>query len=174
MTTASGDTSAAEEVFLLTDPEWEPEDPDDAPPFEVVMGMWPMLPNGTVGEFRPNPDYEPRYEASPTDPLDALIRFTLLGEVEPEHLAAVLRNSLVDLALNGDGRPLVVRDDDGGLCAMIATSASHQRRIIAPDWRRVGLAELSTTLTDGTDVLVNPGSPAGARLGADFLRQARE
>ncbi len=174
MTTASGGTSAAEEVFLLTDPEWEPENPDDAPPYEVVVGMWPMLPNGTVGEFRPNPDYEPRYEASPTDPLDALIRLTLLGEVDPEHLAAVLRTSLVELALNGDGRPLVVRDDDGGLCAMLATSASHQRRIIAPDWRRVGLAELSTTLADGTDVLVNPGSPTGARLGADFLRQARE
>lgn len=174
MTTAPGDSPAAEEVFLLTDPEWEPEDPDDAPPFEVVVGMWPMRPDGTVAEFRPNPDYEPRYEASPTDPLDALIRLTLLGEVEPEHLAAVLRNSLVDLALNGDDRPLVVRDDGGGRCAMIATSASHQRRIIAPDWRRVGLAELSTTLADDTDVLVNPGSPAGARLGADFLRQAME
>lgn len=174
MTTAPGGSPAAEEVFLLTDPEWEPEGPDDAPPFEVVVGMWPMRPDGTVGEFRPNPDYEPRYEASPTDPLDALIRLTLLGEVDPEHVAAVLRNSLVELALNGDGRPLVVRDDDGGLCAMLATSASHQRRIIAPDWRRVGLAELSATLADGTDVLVNPGSPTGARLGADFLRQARE
>ncbi|WP_018908512.1 type VII secretion system-associated protein [Salinispora arenicola] len=167
-----GSTPTGGDYLLLTDPEWEPEKPDEALPFEAVIGLWPVLENGNVGEFRPNPEYEPRYENSPSDPLDAVIRLTLFGDVEPDQLVAVLRDSLVELALNGDGRPLVVRADDGVLCAMLATSALHQREIVAPDWRRVGLTELVSTLGDGTDVLVNPGSATATRLGADFLRQA--
>ncbi|WP_306215891.1 type VII secretion system-associated protein [Actinoplanes sp. RD1] len=153
---------------LLTDPEWEPEEPGDEPPFAAVVGMWPLAEDGAAGEFRPNPEYRPRYGSGPADPLDALLQLTLRGDAEPDQLQAVLRGSLVELALNGDGRPLVLRADDGVLCAMIATSPG---RFLAPDWRRVTAGELAGILGTDTDVLVNPGGPGALRLSAEFLRE---
>lgn len=162
-----------EEFLLLVDPEWQEEDGDDAPPFEAVIGVWPRLPDGTPGEFRPNPEYVPRYENSPADPIDAALRLAVSGDVEVAQLMAVWRECRVEVAMNGDGRPMVVRSDDDVLCATVATSATHRQRLFSPDWREVGPAELLELLADGTDVLVNPGSPAHVRLTYDFLVGAR-
>ncbi|MGA5300889.1 type VII secretion system-associated protein [Nucisporomicrobium flavum] len=159
-----------ENVILLTDPEWRGADDVDAPPFEAVVGLWPVEPDGSVGPFRSNPDYRPVSEESPSDPVDALLQLTLRGDAEVEHLQLVLRGCLVDQALNGDGRPLLSRADDDVLCAIVATGAPHRARIASPDWRQVGLAELVAALPDGVDLLVNPGGPAGVRLTGDFVR----
>ncbi len=166
-----------DEFVLLVDPEWQnPEwqDPEagGAPPFAAVVGMWPRLPDGTTGEFRPNPEYVPSFETSPTDPVDAALRLLLSGDVEPEILREVLLGSRVEVAMNGDGRPMVARSDDGVLCATIATSAVHRRRLFSPEWRQVSTAELLEVLAEGTDVLANPGSPAHVRLAYDFLLSA--
>lgn len=159
-----------ENFILLTDPEWQAEDELDTPPFEAVVGLWPVAEDGSVGPFRSNPEYRPVSADSPSDPIDALLRLTLRGDAEVEQLQLVLRDCLVDQAMNGDGRPLISRSDDGVPCAIVATSTPHRWRTAAPDWRRVGLAELVAGLTDGVDVLLNPGGPAGVRLTGEFLR----
>jgi len=159
-----------ESVILLLDPEWRAEDDLDLPPFEAVVGLWPLGADGAAGPFRSNPEYRPVNENSPSDPVDALLRLALRGDAEVEHLRIVLRDCLMDQAMNGDGRPLIGRSADDVPCAIVATSTPHRDRIASPDWRRAGLAEIVAALPDGTDLLVNPGGPAAVRLTGDFLR----
>ncbi|GLY00692.1 type VII secretion system-associated protein [Actinoplanes sp. NBRC 101535] len=160
----------SDDFLLLIDPAWADEDGD--PPFEAVIGMWPVEADGAMGRFRSNPEYFPRFEDSPSDPVDALLRLALDGEVEMAQLRTVLRDSTFDLAMNGDGNPLVDRSPDDVRCVIVATSAPHRQRVAAPDWRLVDLDQLLViTADEGYDALVNPGGPAPVRLAADFLRQ---
>ncbi|AGZ38784.1 hypothetical protein AFR_02475 [Actinoplanes friuliensis DSM 7358] len=151
--------------FLLLDPEWQPDDSTATPPFEAVIGLWPRQADGSVGPFRSNPEYVPRYENSPSDPVDALLRLALRGDAELEDLQAVLRDTVVDLALNGDGRPLI-QDS----CVVVTTSALHRSRVSAPDWRQAGLTDVLAVLADW-DLLINPGGPAPVRLAGAFVRE---
>ncbi|MEW2592588.1 type VII secretion system-associated protein [Micromonospora aurantiaca] len=156
-------------VFLL-DPEW-PAGEDDEPPFEAVLGVWQVGEDGEVGDFRGNPDYRRHFPDSPADPLDALLRMVAAaGAVRPAHLRAVLRASPLHLAVNGDGRPLVVHAPDDERCVVVATGEPHREPVPAPGWRLLDLAELAAVAGD-RDVLVNPGGPAPARLAAAFLRE---
>ena len=154
-------------LFLL-DPEW-PADDDD-PPFEAVVGVWQVGEDGEVGEFRSNPDYRPSFPDSPTDPVDALLRLIAAGAAQPAHLRAVLRAGTLHLAVNGDGRPLVVPAPDDERCVVVATGEAHRTRVPSPGWRQVDLAELAAVAGD-RDALVNAGGAAPARLAAAFLRE---
>ncbi|WDZ88164.1 type VII secretion system-associated protein [Micromonospora cathayae] len=156
--------------FLLMDPEWQRRPDEEVPPLRSVVGLWPVTVDGAVGPFRTNPGYVPLRPESPTDPVDALLRLAGRGDARVEQLQLILRDTLVDLAMNGDGRPLVVRSPDDVPCAVVTTATPHQGRVSAPDWRRVELAELVEQLADGVDVLINPGGPAPVRLTGDFLR----
>lgn len=138
------------EFPLLIDPEWL----DGEPPFEAVVGVW------ADGRFSSNPEYRPRFPESPSDPVDAVLRLAATGEAGAAQLRAVLRESTFELAMNGDGRPLVV-----GSCVIVATSAPHRERVPAPGWRTIGFEDLAGE----HDVLVNPGGPAPARLAATFF-----
>ncbi|MDW3848731.1 type VII secretion system-associated protein [Micromonospora sp. BRA006-A] len=154
-------------VFLL-DPEWPAG--DDAPPFEAVLGVWQVGDDGEVGEFRRNPDYRRHFPDSPGDPLDALLRLVAAGTAQPAHLRAVLHASTLHLAVNGDGRPLVVHAPDDERCVVVATGEPHREPVPAPGWRLLDLADLAALAGDRV-VLVNPGGPAPARLAAAFLRE---
>ena len=161
-----------ENYFVVTDPAWEPEPDSDLPPIEAVIGVWPVAGDGSVGRFRPNPDYFPSDVDSPTDPLDALIRLTAAGAADAEQLQLILRQSEFDIAMNGDGRPMLQPSPDDVLCVLLASSGSHRRDVNLPLWRRCDLEALVTLLADGVDVLVNPGGPAMTRLSGDFVRAA--
>ncbi|MFE5566562.1 type VII secretion system-associated protein [Amycolatopsis japonica] len=163
------DEGELENWFVLMDPGWEPETEDQQPPIERVVGLWPIE-DGKAGKFQPNPGYVPADENSPTDPLDAVLRLVLRGQAGREQIQVMLRDSLFDIAMNGDGKPLVTKSPDGISCVVIATGEPHRRRISSPDWRRVDLGELLELLADGVDVCFNPGGPAAVRLTADFLR----
>ncbi|WP_367129236.1 type VII secretion system-associated protein [Saccharothrix sp. HUAS TT1] len=160
-----------ENWFLLMDPSWAPETQDEAPPLHAVVGLWPVSPEGEVGRFRTNPSYVPSNPTSPHDPLDAVMRLLLRGEAEVEHLQMLLRDTLYDLAMNGDGRPLVMNSPDDVPCTVVATSEGHRGRVSSPEWRRVDLTDLVELLADGVDVLFNPGGPASVRLAGEFIRR---
>lgn len=160
--------------YLLMDPHWTPEEADEAPPIEAVAGAWPVEEDDEVGLFQPNPDYQPVDETLPTDPVDALLRELAEGSGEPEHVRALLRQSLVFQAMNGDGRPLVMSAPDDAPCVVLATSAPHAERVPAPAWRRVDYAGFVEELEDGIDVLVNPDGPAAVRLTGTFIREGAE
>jgi hypothetical protein len=159
-----------ENWFLLMDPAWRPVAADEAPPAEAVVGLWPVE-DGVIGRFRPNPDYVPADENSPTDPLDLVLRLMLAGQAETWRLRLMVRDSRYDVAMNGDGTPLVTTSPDGVPCVVVATAEPHRRRLRVPDWQQVDLGELVELLADGVDVLFNPGGPATTRLTGDFLRE---
>ncbi|UQU64519.1 type VII secretion system-associated protein [Couchioplanes caeruleus] len=163
-----------ENYFVITDPAWEPEPGTDSdlPPIEAVVGVWPVAPDGSVGRFRPNPDYFPTDVDSPTDPLDALLRLTAAGTADAGQLQLILRQSLFDIAMNGDGRPILQPSPDDVLCVLLASSGSHRRDLNLPLWRRCDLEALVTLLADDVDVLVNPSGPAMTRLSGGFVRAA--
>ncbi|MEU4791999.1 type VII secretion system-associated protein [Micromonospora tulbaghiae] len=106
------------------------------------------------------------------EPLDVLLRRMMRGDAEVEQVQAALRASPLDLAMNGDGRPLVVRSFDDTPCVVVATSADERARTFAPQWRRVEAAELAELLPDGIDVLVDPGGPEPVRLAAAVVWHA--
>ncbi|SER52123.1 hypothetical protein SAMN04488000_109276 [Lentzea albida] len=167
----TGDSGPLENWFLLMDPAWAPSEEDELPPAEAVVGLWPVEADGRVGRFRANPDYVPADEHSPTDPLDAVLRLVLHGGAEVEHIQLMLRDCLFDIAMNGDGKPLVVQSPDDIACVVVATAEPHRRRVSSPQWRRIDLDELVMLLADGVDVLFNPGGPASVRLTGDFMRE---
>ncbi|WP_433794788.1 type VII secretion system-associated protein [Actinoplanes sp. CA-252034] len=163
---------STENYFLLMDPDWAPDGPSTIPAFEAVIGVWPVAGDGTVGSFRGNPDYLPRDADAVADPLDALFRLAVQGRAGAEQIQLVLRDSLFEVALNGDGRPLIMRSPDDVPCMVIATSGPRREQATAPQWRRIDLTELVSLLPDRVDVLFNPGSAVPFRLIGDFVREA--
>jgi len=162
-----------EDFSLLLDPDWRPQPGDgDVPPAEAVIGAWPLDADGSIGPFRGNPGYAPRDGDAAADPLDAVLRLTMRGRMEPGQLQLMLRDALLQVGLNGDGRPLVVRSPDDVRCVVVATGPQQVRRISAPQWRRMDLTGVVSLLPDDVDVLVNPGGPVPFRLTGDFLREA--
>lgn len=177
MTETTDDTEAKgplENWFLLMDPSWRPATENDPPPIEAVVGLWPVEEEGKLGKFRANPEYVPTDENSPSDPLDAVLRLVLQGRAEAEHIQLLLRDTLFDIAMNGDGNPLITKSPDDILCVIVATGEPHRRRLASPDWRRIDLGELIELLADGVDVLFNPAGPAAVRLTGDFMRDTLE
>ncbi|GAA1027212.1 MULTISPECIES: type VII secretion system-associated protein [Amycolatopsis] len=160
-----------ENWFLLMDPAWRPQSENEPPPIEAVVGLWPVEEGGKLGKFRANPQYEPSDENSPSDPLDAVLRLVMKGDATAEHIQLILRETLFDIAMNGDGRPLITQSPDDKLCTVIVTSEVHRLRINAPDWARVDLDELVELLEDEIDVFINPGGPSAVRLDGDFIRE---
>ncbi|OZM70819.1 hypothetical protein CFN78_23150 [Amycolatopsis antarctica] len=159
-----------EDWFLLMDPEWRPSSADEEPPAESVVGLWPVT-EGAIGKFRPNPDYVPFDANSPSDPLDAVLRLARLGRAETWHLQLMLRDTLCDVAMRDEDNALVASSPDEVPCAVVATAHQHRARIKAPGWRRVDLIGLAELLSDGVDVLFNPGAATSVRLTGDFVRE---
>ncbi|MFI0805618.1 hypothetical protein SAMN04489729_7062 [Amycolatopsis lurida] len=170
MTDPAGDS--IENWFLLMDPSWRPTSENEPPPIESVVGLWPVEDEGKPGKFRANPEYVPADENSPSDPLDAVLRLVLQGRAEAEHIQLLLRDSLFDIAMNGDGRPLITKSPDDIRCVVVATGEPHRRRIVSPDWRRIDLSELIELLPEEVDVLFNPAGPAAVRLNGEFMHES--
>ena len=165
------DELRTEDFFLLMDPDWRPRPGDDVPPAEAVIGAWPLDADGSIGPFRGNPGYAPRDGDAAADPVDAVLRLTMRGRMAAGQLQLMMRDALFQVALNGDGRPLVVKSPDDVRCVVVATGTRQVRRISAPEWRRMDLTGVVSLLPDDVDVLLNPGGPVPFRLTGDFLRE---
>jgi hypothetical protein len=184
MTTAGDDRSGGDRradqpadddqwVFLL-DPAWQAQAADDAtsaegaesPPMEAVVGGWLVTGEGSVGKFRANPDYEPSQPGSPTDPVDATLQLLMRGEIDSDALFAVIKESVFDVALDADGRPIIAPSPDDVPSLLVSTAPAQRFRVHADDWRaEVSAAELGELLREyQVDVLFNPGGPASIRL----------
>ncbi|MEU7713145.1 hypothetical protein ACFWDK_27710 [Micromonospora chalcea] len=108
----------------------------------------------------------------PGPPLADLLRRMMRGDEPVERIGSALRDARLDLAMNGDGRPLVVRSFDDMPCVVVATSAATRAATFAPGWRPVELAELAELLPDGIDLLVDPDGPEPVRLAAAIVWHA--
>jgi hypothetical protein len=161
------DDSTGRFLLLADQRRWSPADGDE-PPVEAVAGLWPVHPDGSAGRFRSNPDYSPGAPEESTDPLDAVLRRLARREVPVARLQLLLRETLVDLALDSDGGPLLTATPDAVTCVMVATGGTHAERIGAPQMLRLRVEEVAALLPEDADVLVNPGGLAAARLERAF------
>jgi hypothetical protein len=152
-------------VFLI-DPEWRPASgPAETPPAAAVVGGWLVAEDGDVGAFNANPDYEPATANSPTDPLDAALRMSADGQVDTDALFAVLRASVVGVALDDDEQPIIAPAPDDVPSLLVTTAATHRKRVDAAGWLDASLEDLARLLAEHqVDVLVNPGAPTSTRL----------
>ncbi|RKT56749.1 type VII secretion system-associated protein [Saccharothrix australiensis] len=157
------------DCLLLVNPHWRPAREDVPPPFDAVVGSWPVE-DGKVGRFRVNPGHRPPDEDAPSDPLDAVLRLVQRGGATTAHLQLLLWDTEFDVAVDGSGRPLVTTSPDDVPCVLLVTGEAHRARFPRSDWSRVDLVGLVTLLADGTDVLINPDGAAAVRLTGDFIR----
>jgi len=170
-------------VFLI-DPAWQAQAAEKAaaepaereiegPPLEAVVGGWLVTADGTTGRFRANPDYQPSRPGSPTDPVDATLQLLVRGEVDSDALFAVIRESVFDVALDADGKPIIAPAPDDVPSLLVSTAPAQRFRVHADDWRvEVTAAELSDLLQEHkVDVLFNPGGPASIRLIGDVFTE---
>ncbi|PWR11031.1 hypothetical protein DKT68_07075 [Micromonospora acroterricola] len=163
--------------MLLLDSEWDgpgDQDPDagEAPPVETIVGGWLVDDDGALGHFEPNPLYRPRNADSPTSAVDAAAKLVAAGRADIDLVLLALRDSVVELALDETGDPIVASAPDGVPCVVVVTGAADQVRIDVPGWRQVDLYELLRLLPTDLDVLLNPAGPRAMRLLASALRDA--
>jgi hypothetical protein len=171
-----GEERAAEDQWvLLVDPAWQPAGGTEVagPPLAAVVGGWLAGADGSVSRFEANPVYQPSSPDSPTDPLDASLRLMSRGEVDFDRLSAVLRESVLAVALGARGEPLVAPAPDDVPSLLVTTAHVHRARVRAESWLEVSAAELAVLLREvEVDVLINPGAPACTRLLAETVERA--
>ncbi|WP_433119400.1 type VII secretion system-associated protein [Micromonospora sp. CA-246542] len=161
--------------MLLLDEEWTDSDGEAAdatamPPAEAIVGGWLVERDGTIARFTANPLYQPKSPAAPTSPVDATAALVASGRAGVEAVLLALRDSFVEVAVDGEGGVIVAPAPDGVPCVLVASGAVDQARVDAADWRQVDVGGLLTLVPDGVDVLLNPGGPRAMRLFADALR----
>ncbi|MGI5221500.1 type VII secretion system-associated protein [Nocardia sp. CA-290969] len=157
--------------FLLLDPAYRPEPADSALPVAGIVGGWMVTAEGVVGPFEPNPEYIPADESSPTDPVDSILRRIASGEQLAEDLIESLRNAVVEIGCDEEGRPLIGTAPDGAYCVVIATAGAQKRAVEVDRWWPVLGDELADIVPPDTDLLLNPGGVAPFRLTAGALRR---
>lgn len=165
----TGEQTEDQWAFLI-DPGWQPENPDDGVPLNVVVGGWLAAADGTLSRFHPNPDYEPSTPGSPTDPVDATLQLVTRGESTSEMLFSVIKESNFTVALDDQDEPLVAPSPDDVPSLLAATAPLHQGRVDTEHWREVTATELAGLLTEReVDLMLNPGAPSSIRLLGDVF-----
>lgn len=105
------------------------------------------------------------------DPLDTLLR-TAVEQPPLDLVQLLLRDAVLDVALDDRGKPLVVYSPDNALCLIVTTGAAQRDLVPAAGWQQTDLLGLITLLDDGVDVLANPYGPVAARIHGDDVRGA--
>ncbi|MFC7588289.1 type VII secretion system-associated protein [Nonomuraea antimicrobica] len=108
--------------FALIDPAWRPSAPEDSPPSSQMVGGWRLDTEGRPGPFEPNPQYLPANGEGPTDPIDYGLRMAARGEPVGDQLIAMVRDSVVEIVCDEQGRPRVGPAPGEAPCVLVATS----------------------------------------------------
>ncbi|MFJ8640732.1 type VII secretion system-associated protein [Streptomyces sp. NPDC093610] len=151
-------------------------DPDSVVPAHAIMGAWPVGPDGTPGEFLPNPGYRPstlqgevaEADVAPTDPVDVAMYAVATGR-EPEIvLLEALREATVYLPAREDGELTGYRDGEGNVYAAVLTHPVHGS-LTTPQLLPVSFRELLGLLPEGTAIRINPDSAVTTTMSSTEL-----
>lgn len=153
---------------VQVDPRWQPSDPMETPPTEMILGGW-MLNGDIAGLFEPNPGYLPPDDSSPCDPVDAALRRAVGKEGAGADIVSALRHSIVDVGCDQDDHPLIGLSPDGVPCIVVATAEVYKRGVEVDRWYSVPGRVLPQLLPDDVDIMLNPEGPAPLRLCANAL-----
>lgn len=163
------DAVRLDDWFVLLDPTFDVSTTVELPA-DAIVGGWPVLDEGAVGPFEPNPHYRPRDEAAPTDPIDATLRLLVSADDVADDLVRMVRGSVVALGCDEENRPAIGKSPDGELCVVVATAESQKRNVPTPRWWPIAGDRLPDVIPEGVDILLNPASSAPFRLRTDRLR----
>jgi TPR repeat protein len=160
--------------LVLPESNWEPHTLSDRLPSETMVGGWRLDDTGASGPFQPNPHYMPTDRSMPSDPVHELLRLVAAGRTDgaADRLLPILRNTIVDIAFDGQDNLLLGPAPDGVTCVAIVTAAIHKRRM--PDtirWRTILGGNLPHIVPHDIDILINPGDSGQFRLVAAVLRR---
>lgn len=154
--------------FVLVDPQWISCLEHDRTPADKIVGGWKISVDGTIGPFRPNPQYRPSTDTVPTDPVDAVLRRIAAGEHHlREELLATLDHSIVEIGCDHHAHPLTGTTPDGADCIVVATAEIQKHGIDTDRWIPMHGAKLPHILPPDTDIFLNPNGHAPFRLLAD-------
>ncbi|MBF6296023.1 type VII secretion system-associated protein [Nocardia amamiensis] len=163
-------TLRRDDWVVLLGTEWESATPRSEPPLDIIVGGWMVDEEGKAGPFQPNPSYIPADEATPTDPVDTLLRRIAAGEPVGNQLVALIRNSVVEIGCDEQDQPVVDTAPDGVPCVLVATAEVQKLDVIADRWWPVLGSDLPAVVPPGIDILLNANGAAPFRLAADILR----
>lgn len=156
--------------FVLLDPAWQASTPGSAPPADVIVGGWMLGEDNILGPFQPNPHYVPGDEATPTDPVNAILRLIVDGADLADQLVALVRDTVVEIGCDKQDQLLMVEAVGGPRYALVVTADVHKCRVEAARWWPVLGSMLPEVVPRGAGILFNPGDPAQFRLAPEVLR----
>ncbi|MET9487171.1 type VII secretion system-associated protein [Nocardia sp. NPDC006630] len=149
--------------LVLVDPAWDATKGVVAS--GLMVGGWRRNADATIGPFQPNPGYKPSAATVPTDPIDAILRRIATGADHlGEELTATVRDCIVAVAYDEQGRPLIGTSPDGASCVFVATAEVQKIGLDVPRWGAVVGAKLTEFAPPGVDVFLNPAGAAPFRL----------
>ncbi|MGK8503166.1 type VII secretion system-associated protein [Nocardia asiatica] len=166
------DAVRLDDWFVLLDPTFDVSTTVELPA-DAIVGGWPVLDEGAVGPFEPNPHYRPRDEAAPTDPINATLRLLVSADDVADDLVRMVRGSVVALGCDEENRPAIGKSPDGELCVVVATAESQKRNVPTPRWWPIAGDRLPDVIPEGVDILLNPASSAPFRLRTDHCAGER-
>lgn len=174
VTEDDSDASVYRRWPALVDPQWAPAPDDPHAALHGIVGYWPVDARGHTHRFQANPWYVPTAADAPLTPVDVVLRRFAVGEdVAAVVLARALAETMLEVALGGDGVALLRRAPDGVRSVCVATAPRHRERVDASAWRGVTVVELSRALpAEGVDVLLNPGAAVSMRVTAGLIHRA--
>ncbi|MFE7802585.1 type VII secretion system-associated protein [Nocardia sp. NPDC057440] len=155
------------ESLVLTAPGWEAS---KQPPPEAIVGRWIVDQNGNVGPFQPNPDYLPTDDATPTDPLDAILRLIAEGDQQLiDEFVSTLCHSIVEVGCDKHNRPVTSVMPDDTVCIVIVTAQAQKVGVEVDHWWPMVGSDLPEIAPAGTGILFNPNGCTSLCLVADAL-----
>ncbi|WP_328406212.1 type VII secretion system-associated protein [Nocardia sp. NBC_00403] len=163
--------SEEEDWLVVLDPGWTATDTEPEPPVTALVGGWRVHEDGTAGPFEPNPQYMPLDGATPSDPIDAILRRIVAGEPLAEELLTTIQNSIIEVACHTIDQPAVTDAPDGRPCIVVATATLQKTGIQVAGWQALVGANLGDITPAGVDILINPVGSAPFRLHANRIRK---
>ncbi len=159
-------------LLVVIDPLWTATDDEPEPPSSAIVGGWAHVDDELGNRFQANPGYRPSSPDSPLDPVDDVLRRLAVDPEAADDLPAVLRTTMLGIAVDEQGVALVRPAPDGVSTVLVATAPGHRERVTAPAWLDLAVEELAGALpATGVDVLLNPGAPTSMRVHADGIRE---
>ncbi|MCE4945391.1 type VII secretion system-associated protein [Streptomyces noursei] len=149
---------------------------EGAPPLWAVIGQWRSGPDGTIVEWRDNPEYRPSPQmlewADPTDPVDRAVQLSATGYGPERAVCEELARAEVSVLVSAAGTPLTAASPEGAPVVPVYTSAAQLESAGRLLYDQRSAAELVEQLPPGHTLYLNPSGPVSMVVEPDRLRAA--
>lgn len=164
---------APDHWISMVDPGWQGE---GMPPSWAVVGRWRSGLDGTIEEWEDNEEHRLSPESldwpEPTDDVDAALQLAVTGYGPAEAVTDALADAEVAVLIQQEGTPVTAVAADRTPVMPVFTSAEHLEDAGGFAFELLAAKELLDRLQKDHALYLNPPSPAGAVVDAQFLAEA--